>query len=136
MFNETWLKYPYIKYFIGYSIYTHSGEKILSYSFPLTFSDNIISGSSEPGLRIFFFPLFFCGTGASHCRGLSRCGAQAPGAQAQWPRLTGPSRSAACGIFPDRGTNPCPLQQQADSQPLRHQGSPILVIFKCTVQQH
>ncbi|XP_066895786.1 Golgi-associated plant pathogenesis-related protein 1 isoform X1 [Kogia breviceps] len=36
----------------------------------------------------------------------------------------GPSCSAACGIFPDRGTNPCPLHQQADSQPLRHQGSP------------
>ena len=37
----------------------------------------------------------------------------------------GPSRSAACGIFPDRGTNPCPLHWQADSQPLRHQGSPL-----------
>ncbi|XP_060013491.1 protein cordon-bleu isoform X5 [Lagenorhynchus albirostris] len=37
----------------------------------------------------------------------------------------GPSRSAACGIFPDRGTNPRPLHRQADSQPLRHQGSPI-----------
>ncbi|XP_073664255.1 transmembrane protease serine 13 isoform X2 [Tursiops truncatus] len=24
----------------------------------------------------------------------------------------GPSRSAACGIFPDRGTNPCPLHRQ------------------------
>ena len=36
----------------------------------------------------------------------------------------GPSCSAACGIFPDRGSNPCPLHWQADSQPLRHQGSP------------
>ncbi|XP_060146887.1 notchless protein homolog 1 isoform X4 [Globicephala melas] len=36
----------------------------------------------------------------------------------------GPSHSTACGIFPDRGTNPCPLHWQADSQPLRHQGSP------------
>ena len=36
----------------------------------------------------------------------------------------GPSRSAACGIFPDQGSNPCPLHWQADSQPLRHQGSP------------
>ena len=36
----------------------------------------------------------------------------------------GPSCSAACGIFPDQGTNPCPLHWQADSQPLRHQGSP------------
>ena len=32
------------------------------------------------------------------------------------------SRSAACGILPDRGTNPCPLHRQEDSQPLRHQG--------------
>ena len=37
----------------------------------------------------------------------------------------GPSCSAACGIFPDQGSNPCPLHWQADSQPLRHQGSPI-----------
>ena len=36
----------------------------------------------------------------------------------------GPSSSAACGIFPDQGSNPCPLHWQADSQPLRHQGSP------------
>ena len=36
----------------------------------------------------------------------------------------GPSRSAARGIFPDQGSNPCPLHWQADSQPLRHQGSP------------
>ena len=37
----------------------------------------------------------------------------------------GPSCSAACGIFPDQGSNPCPLHWQADSQPLRHQGSPL-----------
>ena len=36
----------------------------------------------------------------------------------------GPSCSAACGIFPDQGPNPCALHWQADSQPLRHQGSP------------
>ena len=36
----------------------------------------------------------------------------------------GPSRSAPCGIFPDQGSNLCPLHWQADSQPLRHQGSP------------
>ena len=42
----------------------------------------------------------------------------------------GPSRSAARGILPDRGTNPHPLHRQADSQPLRHQGSPTLSHFK------
>ena len=41
----------------------------------------------------------------------------------------GPSRCAACGIFPARGTNPCPLHWQADSQPLRHQGSPYPTPF-------
>ena len=38
----------------------------------------------------------------------------------------GPGCSVACGIFPDQGSNPCPLHWQADSQPLRHQGSPSL----------
>ena len=41
----------------------------------------------------------------------------------------GPSCSAACGIFPDQGSNPCPLHWQADSQPLRHQGSPLQKCF-------
>ena len=41
----------------------------------------------------------------------------------------GPGCSAACGIFPDQGLNPCPLHRQADSQPLRHQGSPCLSLF-------
>nr|XP_059874301.1 START domain-containing protein 10 isoform X1 [Delphinus delphis] len=44
----------------------------------------------------------------------------------------GPSHSAACRIFPDRGTNPCPLHRQADSQPLRHQGSPVQPVFAVT----
>ena len=39
----------------------------------------------------------------------------------------GPSCSAVCGIFPDQGSNPCPLHWQVDSQPLRHQGSPQMV---------
>ena len=42
----------------------------------------------------------------------------------------GPSRSVACGIFPDQGSNPCPVHWQADSQPLRHQGSPQIHTFK------
>ena len=42
----------------------------------------------------------------------------------------GPSCSAACGIFPDQGSNPCPLHWQADSQPRCHQGSPIANIFE------
>ena len=42
----------------------------------------------------------------------------------------GPSCSAARGIFPDQSSNPCHLHWQADSQPLRHQGSPSLSILK------
>ena len=41
----------------------------------------------------------------------------------------GPSCSAACGIFPDQGSNLCSLHWQADSQPLCHQGSPQLSVF-------
>ena len=42
----------------------------------------------------------------------------------------GPSFSVPCGIFPDQGSNPCPPHWQADSQPLRHQGSPIETLLK------
>ena len=41
----------------------------------------------------------------------------------------GRSCSVACGIFPDQGSNPCPLHWHADSQPLRHQGSPQFVFI-------
>ena len=47
----------------------------------------------------------------------------------------GPSCSAACGIFPDQGSNPCPLHWQADSQTLRHQGSPEGRFFIGTILQ-
>ena len=40
----------------------------------------------------------------------------------------GPSCSAACGIFPDQGSNPCPMHWQADSKLLRHQGSPRYIL--------
>ena len=70
------------------------------------------------------------GHSSSRCTGLSL----------SWPlllRSTSPRRtgsvivahgsscSAACGILPDQGSNPCPLHWQADPQPLSHQGSPI-----------
>ena len=31
----------------------------------------------------------------------------------------------ACGIFPDQGSNLCPLHWQEGSYPLDHQGSPL-----------
>ena len=81
-----------------------------------------------------------CGARASRRGGLPRCGARAPGARA--PAVValglqsagsavmahGLSCSTACGIPPDQGSNPCPLHWQADSQPLRHQGSPRQVL--------
>ena len=40
-----------------------------------------------------------------------------------------PTCSVACGIFPDQGSNRCPVHWQEDSQPLRHQGSLALDII-------
>ena len=44
----------------------------------------------------------------------------------------GPSCSVARGILPDQGSNPCPPHWQADSQPLRHQGSPYMFLYENT----
>ena len=71
------------------------------------------------------------GARASHYRGLSL---RSTGSRRACSVVVahGTSCSAACGIFPDQGSNPCPLHWQADSQPLRHQGSPLgLFTFKC-----
>ena len=60
---------------------------------------------------------------SSHCGGFSSCRARAPGLQGSVvAELLG--CSAACRIFPDQGSNPCPLPWQADSYPLHNQGSP------------
>ena len=54
----------------------------------------------------------------------------------------GLSCSTACGIFPDQGSNPYPLHWQADSQPLRHHGSPsahflsALFVFLVFIELH
>ena len=78
------------------------------------------------------------GHSSSRCAGLSlswplllrSTGSRRPGSAIV---AHGPNRSAACGIFPDQGSNPCPLHWQADSQPLRHQGSPRLFKFSWTL---
>ena len=69
------------------------------------------SSSRCAGLSL-SWPLLFQSTG-------SRCAGSVVVAH-------GLSCSAACGIFPDQGSNPCPLHWQADSQPLHHQGSPMV----------
>ena len=80
-----------------------------------------------------------CCVQASHWDGFSCCKARAPGTQASVAVARGLqsagsaavahglSCSAACGILPDQGSNPCPLHWQADSQPLCHQGSPLYI---------
>ena len=51
---------------------------------------------------------------ASHCGGFSCCGARGPRARVSVVAVNGPSCSAACGIFPDQGSNPGSLHWQAD----------------------
>ena len=46
----------------------------------------------------------------------------------------GPSCPMACAIFPDQGSNPCPLHWQADSQPLHHQGSHSFILLNASIQ--
>ena len=69
------------------------------------------------------------GHSSSRCAGLSRSRPlllRSTGSRCTGSVIVahGPSCSATCGIFPDQGSNPCPLHRQADPQPLRHQGSP------------
>ena len=58
-------------------------------------------------------------------------GAEAPGLSSTGSIFAelGPSCSLACGIMPDQGSNLCPLQWQADSLPLDHQGSPLFKLY-------
>ena len=56
----------------------------------------------------------------------------APGLQSSTGAIAvthGLSRSAACGIFLDQGSNTCLLHWQVDSLPLSLQGSPIFGLF-------
>ena len=69
------------------------------------------------------------GHSSSRCAGLSL--SRSTGSRRAGSAIVahGHSRSAACGIFPDQGSNPCPLHWQADSQPLRHHRSPQLLFY-------
>ena len=71
-------------------------------------------------------PLFIAGLSLSRPLLLRSTGSRRAGSVVVAHR---PSCSAACGIFPDQGSNPCPLHWQADSQPLCHQGSPNKSLF-------
>ena len=69
------------------------------------------------------------GAQASHCRGLFLLRSTGSRRAGSVVVAHGHSCSAACEIFPDQGLNPCPLHWQADSQPLRHQGSPLDILL-------
>ena len=69
------------------------------------------------------------GHSSSRCAGLSLSGSTGSRRAGSVIVAHGPSCSVACGIFPDQGSNPCPLHWQADSQPLRHQGNPRVSII-------
>ena len=96
------------------------------------------------GLHFFFFFFIFVqglslvaasgGHSSSQCMGLSLSPPlllRSTGSRHAGSAIVahGPSRSMARGIFPDQGPNPCPLHWQVDSQPLRHQGSLIVVLI-------
>ena len=55
---------------------------------------------------------------------VAACGVYSPDSVVVVHRL---SCSMACDIFPDQGSNLCPLHWQADSHPLYHKRSPLNV---------
>ena len=92
--------------------------------------------------------LRFCARAFSSCGKRGHSSSRCTGLLLSRPlllRSTGPRRagsvivayglscSAARGIFPDQGSNPCPLHWQEDSQPLRHQGSPKVVFWSSSL---
>ena len=89
------------------------------------------------GLRFCVRAFYSCGKGghsSTRCAGLSLLRPlllRSTGSRRAGSVIVahGPSCFVACGIFPDQGSNPCPLHWQADSQPLCHQGSPVLPFF-------
>ena len=81
-----------------------------------------LGGAGSSLLHVGFLQLWrtgatlHAGVRASPCEGFSRCGTQAPGLQASVVAVLGSAvvvhglnSSAVCGIFPDHGSNLCPL---------------------------
>ena len=60
-------------------------------------------------------PFASCSVQASHCCGFSSCGALDLGYGGSVVVSHGLSFPVACEIFPDQGSNPCPLHWQEDS---------------------
>jgi len=80
------------------------------------------------GLRCCVGAFSSCAMQASHCGGLSRYGAWAPGCMSSAVVAHRLSCPVACRIFPDEGSNPCSPHWQVDLLPLGkvlYQGSPV-----------
>ena len=90
----------------------------------------LFSSCGEPGLLFFAAPgpLLLWNRG-SRAHGLQYLRLLGSGAQASVTEVHGFSCPKACGIFPDKGSNPCLLQRQVDSYPLRHQGRQAGILF-------
>ena len=77
--------------------------------------------------RFFFFFFFFLAESSLLFQELSLV--KVTGGYALGVAVLRLSYSAACGIFPDQGLNPCLLPWQVDSYPLGHWRSPICWVF-------
>ena len=129
--------YEYFSLFLSSLIYIVEEENLKKIIYLLIYFG--CSGSSLPhGLFLWLRPVgatLLSGVRASRCSGFS-CGALALGREGSVvaaPGLSstgsiivvhGLSCSAACGIFPDQGSNLSLLCWQVDSLPLSHQESP------------
>ena len=71
---------------------------------------------------------------ASHRSGVSSV-AHGVGRSASVVLVHGLSCAAACGIFPDQGSNPHPLRQQADSSPLSFRAAPNILLLLLALQE-
>uniref|UniRef100_A0A8C6F8N6 Polycomb group ring finger 6 n=1 Tax=Monodon monoceros TaxID=40151 RepID=A0A8C6F8N6_MONMO len=87
------------------------------------------SDSSHIRLDVNLFLFFFCGTRASHCCGLSRCGAQVPDTQAQRPWLTGPAASRHVGSSRTRARTRVPCISRRTLNHCATREAPIIFLF-------
>ena len=107
-----WNKYIFFKYLVFFKIFIYLWLYWVFVSvrgLSLVVASGGHSSSRCAGLSL-SLPLLFQSTGSRRAGSVTVA--------------HGSSCSTARGIFPDQGSNPCPLHWQADSQPLRHQGSP------------
>ena len=95
---------------------------------------SVAASGGYSSLQCVGFPC--CGAGALGRTGFSSCSSQAPECAGATVVTHGLSRSAACGIFLDQGSNTRLLHWQADSLPLSLQGSPIFWSFCVLLSMH